>query len=314
MNSSRVSSAVSSASSPAFNQQQGFINEAQEVRGATLINAMSVDVEEHFQVSAFENRIARSSWGTIPSRVCRNMDRIFQLFDETNTKATFFTLGCVAEKAPKLVRSIVANGHEIASHGFDHSRVSMKTPSEFLKDISYTKEILEDISGERVVGFRAPSFSINDDTLWAYDVLQDAGYEYSSSIYPINHDHYGLPSAPRFPFRLKEDGILEIPLTTAEVAGRNWPGAGGGYFRLLPLAYSRWALRRVNNQDKMPAAFYFHPWEIDPDQPRVADLPLTTKFRHYVNLRRFEGRLAKILGEFEWGRMDHVFRNALPLN
>lgn len=279
--------------------------------GDPVVNAMSVDVEEHFQVSAFANRISKNDWLGMQSRVSRNMERILQLFNESNTKATFFTLGCVAERAPDLVKKIVAEGHEIASHGYDHTRVWAQTPEQFREDVSRTKQILEEIGGSRVVGYRAPSFSINDKTLWAHDALQDVGYEYSSSIYPIAHDHYGLPSAPRFPFRFSENGILEIPLTTSVVAGRNWPCAGGGYFRLLPMAYSRWALKRVNKLDNMPAAFYFHPWEIDPEQPRVTDIPLATRFRHYVNLGRFERRLTSLLSEFRWGRMDEVYREAL---
>ena len=267
-------------------------------------NIMSVDVEEHFQVSAFANTVSKADWATIPSRVCRNMDRILALFSEKNVKATFFTLGCVAERFPQLMREIVAQGHELASHGYEHDRVSALSPRDFLQDVTRTRKILEDISGSAVNGYRAPSFSINEETAWAHDVLQQAGYAYSSSIYPVNHDHYGFPSAPRFPFRLKEGGLLEVPLTTASALGRNWPAAGGGYFRLLPTGYSRWALRRVNREDGMPAVFYFHPWEIDPDQPRVSGLPLSSKFRHYVNLRHFEGRLATMLDEFSWGRMD----------
>ena len=275
------------------------------------VNAMSVDVEEHFQVSAFENRIARSDWAGMQSRVSRNMDRILQIFDEANAKATFFTLGCVAERVPDVVKRIVSQGHEIASHGYDHTRVWSQSPEQFRADVSVTKKILEDICGCRVLGYRAPSFSINDDTFWAHDVLQDVGYEYSSSIYPISHDHYGLPMAPRFPFRFSTGGILEIPLATANAIGRNWPCAGGGYFRLLPMTYSRWALMRVNESENMPAAFYFHPWEIDPGQPRVAGIPLKTRFRHYVNLERFERRLISLLSDFRWGRMDKVYGAAM---
>lgn len=277
-------------------------------------NLMSVDVEEHFQVSAFANTISKSEWSTIPSRVGRNMDRILELFDEKNVKATFFTLGCVAERFPQLVRDIADQGHEVASHGYEHDRVSTQTQAEFLQDVTRARKILEDISGSAVTGYRAPSFSINEQTAWAHDKLQEAGYVYSSSIYPVNHDHYGFPSAPRFPFRLKAGGLLEVPLTTASALGRNWPAAGGGYFRLLPLRYSRWAIRRVNRRDKMPAIFYFHPWEIDPEQPRVAGLPMSAKFRHYVNLQHFEGRLAAMLDEFSWGRMDHSLRHTIASN
>lgn len=271
------------------------------------VNAMSVDVEEHFQVSAFEGLVSRADWNRLPSRIAKNIDRILALFDDTGAKATFFTLGCVAENNPAIVRDIAEQGHEVASHGYNHMRVRTQTPHEFLDDVSRTKKLLEDIAGVPVTGYRAPSFSIGDDTPWAHDALQRAGYRYSSSIYPINHDHYGLPSAPRFPFRLSVNGFLEIPLSTVSVAGRNLPCAGGGYFRLLPLYYSRWALRRLNNVDSMPAAFYFHPWEIDPTQPRISGLPFKSKFRHYVNLDRFEHRLNRILRDFRWGRMDDIF-------
>ena len=291
--------------------QQSTVIQSPISLGKLALNAMSVDVEEHFQVSAFEKRFVRSDWAGMQSRVSRNIDRILQIFDESNTKATFFTLGCVAERTPDIVKKIVAEGHEIASHGYDHTRVGAQTPEQFRNDVSRTKQILEDVSGRRVLGYRAASFSIDDETLWAHDVLQEAGYVYSSSIYPINHDHYGLPAAPRFPFRFSRDGILEIPLATADAMGRNWPCAGGGYFRLLPMTYSRWALRRVNDVDNMPVAFYFHPWEIDPEQPRVTDLPRATRFRHYVNLGRFERRLVSVLGEFRWGRMDEVYSEAL---
>lgn len=291
-----------------------YIDEAAPLSRANPVNGMSVDVEEHFQVSAFANTIDRAQWDSMPSRVSQNMERIFRLFDDTDTKATFFTLGCVAEKVPNLIRTMVAEGHEVASHGYDHTRVWTQTPKAFFEDVSRTKKMLEDISGERVTGYRAPSFSITERTAWAHDELQKAGYQYSSSIYPINHDHYGLPSAPRFPFRLKEGGILEAPLTTAKAAGRNWPGAGGGYFRLLPLTYSRWALRQVNHHERMPAFFYFHPWEIDPDQPRVSGIPLRARFRHYVNLSRFERRLASMLADFSWGRMDHILHHAIAPN
>ncbi len=293
------------------NDTLSYIDESQIVSQSPVVNAMSVDVEEYFQVSAFENRIAKDSWGALQSRVAQNMDRILDIFDQSNTKATFFILGWVAEKSPDVVRQLVSHGHEIASHGYDHSRVWTKTDKEFHADVLHTKNLLEDISGVAVTGYRAPSFSINGETPWAHDMLEKAGYRYSSSIYPINHDHYGLPNAPRFPFRYTENGILEIPLTTAKFGRRNWPCAGGGYFRLLPTLYSHWAIRRVNHIEKMPAAFYFHPWEIDPDQPRVSDIPLMTKFRHYVNLARFEKRLIKLLDEFNWGRMDEVYQQTL---
>ena len=270
-------------------------------------NAMSVDVEEYFHVSAFEDRIERIDWDSLPSRVERSTDRIFELFDSANVKATFFTLGWIAERFPNLIKRITSEGHEIASHGFAHARVWSQGIREFSEDVSRTKKLLEDITGERVLGYRAPSFSINKDSLWAHDVLHEAGYEYSSSIYPFRHLHYGIPSAPRKPFRLQKEGLLEIPLTTARIFGRNLPAAGGGYFRLLPYSYSRWAIRRANRQDDCPAAFYFHPWEIDPGQPRIEGISAATKFRHYVNLERVEERLERVLADFRWARMDEVF-------
>ena len=287
------------------------VNEAERFHAKRPASAMSVDVEDYFQVSAFENRIGREDWDTLECRIPRNVERILEIFADTGVKATFFTLGWVAEKMPSVVRDIVAEGHEMASHGWSHARVWSQTQAEFLEDVSSTRKLLEDVSGQAVTGYRAPSFSINSQTLWAHDVLQQAGYRYSSSIYPVAHDHYGLPSCPRFPFRFDKDGILEIPLTCVPVGGRNRPCAGGGYFRFLPLTYSRWALRRVVNGEGMPAVFYFHPWELDPDQPRVDGIPLKSRFRHYVNLGRFEQRLTRVLREFEWGRMDDVFRAAL---
>ncbi|HNP35721.1 MAG TPA: DUF3473 domain-containing protein [Woeseiaceae bacterium] len=275
-------------------------------------NAMSVDVEEHFQVSAFEDRIRRKEWASHPSRVARNIDRLLEMFDDAGAKATFFTLGCVAERHPHVVRSIVANGHEIASHGYSHHRVRNQSPAEYEEDVTRTRGLLEDLSGTRVRGYRAPSFSIGEDTPWAYDILQAAGYTYSSSVYPIRHDHYGSTSLSRFPFLVKPGGMLEIPLTTARVFGRNLPCAGGGYFRLLPVSYSLWAIRRVNAVERMPATFYMHPWEIDPGQPRVPGLSAKTRFRHYVNLSRFESRLEQTLLRFNWNRMDSVYKNALP--
>lgn len=278
---------------------------------AAVVNAMSVDVEEHFQVSAFEGTFERQHWGDLESRVSTNVMRILERFDAADAKATFFTLGWVAERLPDLVRAIVDSGHEIASHGYDHARVRSQTPDQFRDDVSRCKKILEDVAGVAVTGYRAPSFSIGDDTPWAHDTLKEAGYEYSSSIYPISHDHYGMPDAPRSPFRSRPEATLEIPLTTVRFAGRNWPAAGGGYFRLLPLLYSRWAMRRVTQTENRPVVFYFHPWEIDPDQPRVDGLSAATRFRHYVNLSRFEDRLCKILDAYSWDRMDRVFHQEI---
>jgi len=272
-----------------------------------ITNAMTVDVEEHFQVSAFEPHLSRAAWDAQPSRVEANVERILALFAEAGVEATFFMLGWLAERRPALARRIAEAGHEIASHGFQHVRVSAQSRREFSEDVRRTKGLLEDASGAEVRGFRAASFSIGRDQLWALDALAECGYRYSSSVYPVRHDHYGMPEAPRFAFRRNGTGVLEVPITTVAVAGRNLPCGGGGYFRLLPYALSRWAIARVNGADGEPAVFYFHPWEVDPGQPRPAGLPLKTRFRHYLNLGRMERRLARLLGDFAWGRMDRIF-------
>ena len=284
-----------------------FSGQADRYRGRNLPNALSVDVEDYFQVSAFEHAISRDDWTGMPARLPQNIEHILRIFGRENVKATFFTLGWVCERFPEIIRDIAAAGHEIASHGHEHSRVRTFSRERFRKDVEGTRKRLEDVSGTAVVGYRAPSFSIGRETLWAYDVLREAGYRYSSSVFPIRHDHYGLPNAPRFPFRSSSDGLLEIPMSSLSLLGRNWPCAGGGYFRLLPLRYSIWAVRRINEQEKMPAVFYFHPWELDPGQPRIRGISAITKFRHYVNLDRFEFRLTQMLRTFRWDRMDRIF-------
>ena len=270
------------------------------------VNALTIDVEDYFQVSAFAPFIARSEW---PQRECRvegNVERILAMLGKHQTKATFFTLGWIAERYPQLVRDIVAQGHELASHGYGHQRASDLSEADFFDDIDSAKKLLEDIGGVAVQGYRAPSFSIGSTNLWAFDSLARAGYRYSSSIYPIRHDHYGMPDAPRFAHEARA-GVLEIPVTTLRMGGRNFPSSGGGYFRLLPYALSRWMLRQVNARDGQPAIFYFHPWEIDADQPRVAGIDAKTRFRHYVNIERMPARLNQLLGDFSWGRMDDIF-------
>jgi polysaccharide deacetylase family protein (PEP-CTERM system associated) len=273
---------------------------------AVTTNALTVDVEDYFQVSALAPYIERSSWDGRPCRVESNVQRLLAMFEQHGAHATFFTLGWIAERYPGLVRDIVAAGHELASHGYGHLRASEQTPAEFAQDVRRAKGLLEDVSGRVVLGYRAPSFSIGRDNDWAFDVLMQAGYAYSSSVYPVQHDHYGMPDAPRFPYRARA-GLLEIPLTTTQVLGRNLPAGGGGFFRLLPYAVSRWALQRVNSIDGKPAIFYMHPWEIDPGQPRVPGTSMKTRFRHYVNLERTERRLCRLLRDFRWGRMDEVF-------
>ena len=276
--------------------------------GERIRNAMTCDVEDYFQVSAFAPYIDRASW---PSRECRveaNIDRILGVFSAGNVKATFFTLGWIAERYPEMVKRIVAEGHELASHGYDHLRASDQNRAEFDNDIRSSKALLEDLGGQAVVGYRAPSFSIGEGNLWALEALSDAGYRYSSSIYPIKHDHYGMPSAPRFAFYPNgPDGLLEVPITTAMVFGKKRPAGGGGYFRLLPYALSKWMMEKVNREDGEPTLFYFHPWELDPGQPRPEGLDAKSRFRHYINIDRMERRLASLTRDFAWDRMDRIF-------
>jgi polysaccharide deacetylase family protein (PEP-CTERM system associated) len=271
-----------------------------------IVNALTIDVEDYFQVSAFAPYIARADWERRECRVERNVERILALLERHDARATFFTLGWIAERYPQLVRRIAAQGHEVASHGYGHERASDLSPRAFADDIGRAKALLEDLAGTPVLGYRAPSFSIGPGNLWAFDALAEAGYRYSSSIYPIRHDHYGMPDAPRFAHAVA-GGLIEIPITTLRLRGRNLPSSGGGYFRLLPYALSRWMLRQVNEREHEAAVFYFHPWEIDPEQPRIAGIDRRTRFRHYLNLHRMDDRLQCLLGDFRWGRMDQVF-------
>jgi polysaccharide deacetylase family protein (PEP-CTERM system associated) len=270
-----------------------------------VVNALTIDVEDYFQVSAFAPYIARSSWEERPCRIERNIDRILELLAEEGVHATFFTLGWIAERYPDMVRRIVAGGHELASHGYEHERAGNLDADGFFADVSLAKAVLEDISGSAVHGYRAPSFSIGEHNRWAYDCLARAGYKYSSSVYPIRHDHYGSPRGSRFA-HMTHTQVLEVPIATARVFRTNVPAGGGGYFRLMPYPLSRWLLRRVNQRDAEPAIFYFHPWEIDPDQPRVEGVDAKTRFRHYLNLERTAIRLGMLLRDFRWDRMDHV--------
>jgi polysaccharide deacetylase family protein (PEP-CTERM system associated) len=284
------------------------LNSMTESDAPSPCNAMSVDVEEHFQVSAFEPYIPRVGWEHIPSRVEANVERVLALFGRHGVRATFFTLGWIAERHPAMVRRIVDQGHELASHGWSHVRVTQQTPGQFRQDVLRTRVLLEDLSGQPVRGYRAASYSIGAGNLWALEVLEETGHSYSSSIYPIRHDLYGMPEAPRFPFHPERaPGLLEVPVTTVELGGRKLPCGGGGWFRLAPYRLSRWALRRVNRVDGRPCVFYFHPWEVDPRQPRPAGLDPKTRFRHYLSLGRMERRLDRLLGDFTWGRMDQVY-------
>jgi polysaccharide deacetylase family protein (PEP-CTERM system associated) len=274
-------------------------------------NALSVDVEDWFHVGAFENVIERSSWDGLDCRVERNTDRVLNLFEQAGVKGTFFTLAWVAERYPALIRRIADTGHEIASHGCDHARVFTMTPEVFLGDVQRSKTVLEQVSGQIVTGYRAPSFSIDKRTPWAHPALAEAGYLYSSSVAPVVHDHYGWPEAPRFAFKpLADSDLIELPVTTARFCGRTLAAGGGGFFRMLPYGFSRWAVRQVNAAEN-PAIIYFHPWEIDPDQPRVAGAPLKSRLRHYTNLAVMADKLTRLITDFSWGRVDAVAAHQL---
>lgn len=279
-------------------------------RSGPITNAMTVDVEDYFQVAAFEACIPRADWSRWPVRVETNTRRILELFARQRISATFFVLGWVAERFPALVRDIGAAGHELASHGFGHERLTNLDRAQFREGIIRTKHLLEDIGGAAVYGYRAPSWSIGPTTLWAHDELRDAGYRYSSSVAPIRHDLYGMPAAPRFAFFAGSSGLLEVPVTTVRLYGRNWPCGGGGFFRLLPYAVFKRGLRRVNRRDRHPGVFYFHPWEIDPQQPRVPGATLKNRVRHYLNLARTAPRVERLLHDFRFDRMDRVFLDA----
>ncbi|MCC7486312.1 MAG: DUF3473 domain-containing protein [Burkholderiales bacterium] len=271
-------------------------------------NAFTIDVEDYFHVYAFASHIPREAWDRLPCRVERNVDAILAMLDEHGVRATFFMLGWVAERFPGLARRIVGGGHELASHGYGHELVSTLTREQFMQDIVRARRLLEDVGGVAVLGYRAPSFSIGRRNLWALECLADAGYRYSSSIYPIRSDHYGMPDAPRFAFYPEAGkGLLELPPTTVRLFNRNLPAAGGGYFRLMPYGVSRWCLKRVNSVDRQPCIFYFHPWEIDPGQPRQHGASLKSRLRHYVNLHSMERRIRVLLKEFRWDRVDRLF-------
>jgi polysaccharide deacetylase family protein (PEP-CTERM system associated) len=274
-------------------------------QGGAIVNGLSVDVEDWFQVGAFESVIERDDWNSLADRVERNVHAILDMFDEAQVKATFFALGWVAQRHGGLMHEIVVRGHELASHGWDHGRVFRMERKAFAEDIARARKVLEDAAGVRVVGYRAPSFSIDRRTPWAFMELAEQGYAYSSSVAPIGHDHYGWPDAPRFAFRpLPWSELVELPVTTAMFAGKRLAAGGGGFFRVIPYAFTRWAIRQVNGREGRPAIFYFHPWEIDPGQPRVAGAPLKSRLRHYANLEKMAGKLRQLVHEFAWGRMD----------
>jgi polysaccharide deacetylase family protein (PEP-CTERM system associated) len=271
-------------------------------------NMMTVDVEDYFQVEAFFRVIDRKDWSSYPCRVERNTDKILSMLQSANAKATFFTLGWVAKRYPSLIRRIVESGHEVASHGLEHHRADSQTRREFLADLKESKSLLEDVSGVAVNGYRAASFSITRKNLWALDAIAEAGYRYSSSIYPIRHDNYGIPEAPRFAFMpFANSRFLEIPITSFKIGKANLPCGGGGFFRLLPYWWSTYQLRKIGSANVGPCMFYFHPWEIDPDQPRIQNAPFVSRFRHYTNLNSMQHRLHRLLRDFSWQRIDQVY-------
>ncbi len=276
-------------------------------------SAMIVDIEDYFQVQAFADQVSRASWDSIPRRVEANTERILTRFAEAGIQATFFTLGWIAERHPELIRRIVAAGHELASHGYDHVRADQFDEAGFRADVGRTRRLLEDLGGVAVRDYRAPTFSIGTHNLWAFRALEAEGYSYSSSVYPVRHDLYGMPHAPRFPFRPGNGALWELPMTTLALAGRNLPWAGGGYFRLLPYSLYRRGLARMLRRDRRPGIFYFHPWEIDPSQPIIATARLRSRLRHRLNLAEMERRLCRLLRDFAWNRVDRVFATELAL-
>ncbi|MEW6990598.1 XrtA system polysaccharide deacetylase [Colwelliaceae bacterium 6441] len=275
---------------------------------STIINAMTVDVEDYFHVSAFEDVINKNSWNDLELRVEKNTFRLLELFEQHNVKSTFFTLGWVAQRCPNLIKAIVEQGHELASHGFSHQRALGMTPEAFKEDVLSSKKILEDISGEKVLGYRAPSFSVKDENTWIYEILHELGFKYSSSTYPIEHDLYGVPDWPRFKHQ-RPEGIIEIPIPTTRKNNLNTGIGGGGYFRLYPYWMSKKRINRFLAEEKQPYSFYFHPWEIDAEQPKVAGASFKSKIRHYINLSRMENKIVRLLEDYQWDTMKKVYIN-----
>ena len=285
---------------------------APDAAARLIVNAMSVDVEDYFQVSSFDASVSRDSWNDRESRVCANTDRLIELFEQAGVRATFFVLGWVAERFPALIRRIAGAGHEIASHGYHHRLVYELTPDQFRDDVRRAKHVLEAISGKAVLGYRAPSYSVTEQSLWALDVLIEEGHRYDASIFPIHHDRYGIPTSPRQVHVLERGSgsIIEAPGSTVRLAGVNLPIAGGGYFRLLPYGWTRWGIQRLNTVERRPAIFYVHPWEIDPGQPRIAATAMS-RLRHYRNLGETEGRLRRLMQDFRFSTMSDVLESAL---
>lgn len=278
---------------------------------APVVNAMSVDVEDYFHVSAFDGIVPRAAWDQMESRVVANTGRLLDIFDEFGVRGTFFVLGWVGERHPGLVREIVGRGHELASHGYSHRLIYDQQPSAFREDVRRTKGLLEDLAGRRVAGYRAPSFSVTARSLWALEILIEEGHSYDASIFPIRHDRYGIPGSPRHPYRIEraQGSLTELPASTVRLGSINLPIAGGGYFRLLPYGWTRWGIDRLNRVERQPAIFYLHPWEIDPDQPRLA-APWPRRLRHYRNLDKTEARLRRLLSDFAFGPVASLLRVA----
>jgi polysaccharide deacetylase family protein (PEP-CTERM system associated) len=286
-----------------------------------MLNALTVDVEDYFHVSAFADTLDRTQWDALAPRVDANTRKLLDLFARRQTRATFFVLGWVAERFPELVRDIVAQGHEVASHGFSHQLVYKQTPEVFRAETAKSKALLEDITGTEVKGYRAASYSITSESLWAFDILTDLGFAYDSSIFPVYHDRYGMPSAPATIHRaISPSGgeLIEFPLTVAKVLKWSLPVAGGGYFRLYPYWLSRMLLARSQRDLNQAFIFYLHPWEIDPDQPRVENASALSRFRHYQNLGRCEQRLERLMSDFDFTTVAEVLaarqqQNGLPV-
>jgi polysaccharide deacetylase family protein (PEP-CTERM system associated) len=276
------------------------------------VNALTVDVEDYFQVQALAGVFPVSAWEACEPRVERNTERLLELFLDAQVKATFFALGWVAQRFPQLIGRIAAEGHEVASHGFAHQRVDGQSPREFRSDVRRARQVLEQAAGAAVRGYRAPTFSVGAHTPWVWRILEEEGYAYSSSIYPVRRDLYGAPEAPLSPYRPAGVArLVEAPISALRLAGRSWPCGGGGYFRLLPYSVSRALLAAVNADAGRRGIFYLHPWEIDPDQPRARGAPIKSRIRHYLNLSRTEGRLQRLLRDLRWDRMDRVFAEEL---
>ncbi|MDL1956172.1 MAG: DUF3473 domain-containing protein [Candidatus Desulfofervidus auxilii] len=284
-----------------------------------LINALTIDLEDYFQVEAFASRINYNDWDNYPCHIEKNTKKILDILDFYQIKATFFCLGWIAKRYPLLIKTIAQKGHEIASHGYAHKPIYKQSPKEFREDIKRTKNILEDIIGKPVFGYRAPTYSITQKTLWALEILAEEGYKYDSSIFPIKHDLYGIPNAPRFPFVVMFQRVnvqtcqrlFEFPLTTLRILNLNIPIAGGGYFRLFPYVFIKNALKYINIKEKKPFIFYFHPWELDPNQPRINHIPWRSRFRHYVNLHKTEKKLKKLLLDFKFNTVLKILNNKI---